>query len=93
MFYGRTSKKLDIKTYFDTSIEHNTRTFIEHPLDDGCLQGSQGGLLDYNGARAATNACIKRRVIMQYNILAAYSTSYNNFVIPALGNKHIQEIW
>ncbi len=39
MFYGRTSKKLDIKTYFDTSIEHNTRTSIEHPLADGCLQG------------------------------------------------------
>ncbi len=41
MFYGRTSKKLDIKTYFDTSIEHNTRTSIEHPLDDGCLQGKK----------------------------------------------------
>ena len=45
MFYGRTSKKLDIKTYFDMSIEHNTRTSIEHPLDDGCLQGSNVILL------------------------------------------------
>ncbi len=44
MFYGWTSKKLDIITYFDTSIEHNTRTSIEHPLDDGCLQGTFGSL-------------------------------------------------
>ncbi len=39
MFYCWTSIKLDIKSYFGTSIEHNTRTSIEHPLDDGCQQG------------------------------------------------------
>ncbi len=39
MFYCWTFIKLDIKSYFGTSIEHNTRTSIEHPLDDGCYQG------------------------------------------------------